>query len=82
MLKRTRPYTTGTNSKAGRVINTLLAEWTYSMPFKASGERDRWLPRYLAICNGRRCQMAMVGRTPIRQFEVDWFFWTGPIVNL
>nr|WP_255477613.1 integrase core domain-containing protein [Synechococcus sp. A15-44] len=47
--KRTRPYTPRTNGKAERFIKTLLAEWAYSMPFQTSGERNQWLPRYLAI---------------------------------
>ena len=65
--KRTRPYTPRTNGKAERFIKTLLAEWAYSMPFQTSGERNQWLPRYLAIHNGRRCHMALAGRTPIQQ---------------
>jgi len=61
--KRTRPYTPRTNGKAERFIKTLLAEWAYSMAFQTSQERNRWLPRYLAIDNGRRCHMALAGRT-------------------
>jgi len=53
--KRIRPYTPRTNGKAERFIKTLLAEWAYSMAFQTSEERKRWLPRYLAIYNGRRC---------------------------
>jgi transposase InsO family protein len=56
--KRTRPYTPRTNGKAERFIKTLLAEWAYSMAFQSSTERNRWLPRYLAIYNARRCHMA------------------------
>ena len=37
------------------------------MAFQTSQERDRWLPRYLAIYNGRRSHMAMAGRTPVQQ---------------
>jgi len=65
--KRTRPYTPRTNGKAERFIKTLLAEWAYSMAFHTSEERNRWLPRYLAIYNGRRCHMALAGRTPFQQ---------------
>jgi hypothetical protein len=36
------------------------------MPFTSSEERKRWLPRYLAIYNGRRCHMAIGGRTSFR----------------
>jgi len=39
------------------------------MPFNSSEERKRWLPRYLAIYNGRRCHMAIGGRTPIQQLN-------------
>ena len=65
--KRTRPNSPQTNGKAERFIKTLLAEWAYSMAFQTSTERNRWLPRYLAICNGRRCHMALAGRTPFQQ---------------
>ena len=65
--KRTRPYTPRTNGKAERFIKTLLAEWAYSMASRTSTERNRWLSRYLAIYNGRRCHMALAGRTPTQQ---------------
>jgi hypothetical protein len=32
------------------------------MPFTSSEERKRWLPRYLAIYNSRRCKIALEGR--------------------
>jgi len=64
---RTRPYTPRTNGKAERFIKTLLAEWAYSMAVQTSEERNRWLPGYLAIHDGRRCHMALAGRTPIQQ---------------
>ena len=65
--KRTRPHSQQTNGKAERFFKTLLAEWAYSMAFQTSTERNRWLPRYLAIYNGRRCHMALAGRTPFQQ---------------
>ena len=37
------------------------------MAFQTSNERNRWLPRYLAIYNGRTCHMALAGRTPFQQ---------------
>jgi transposase InsO family protein len=52
-----------------RFIKTLQAEWAYAMPFNSSEERKRWLPRYLAIDNGRRCHMAIGGSTPIQQLN-------------
>ena len=66
------PYSPQTNGKAERFIKTLLAEWAYSMAFQTSTERNRWLPRYLAIYNGRRCHMALAGRTPIRSSDFCW----------
>lgn len=48
---RTRPYTPRTNGKAERFIQTLCREWAYAMPFQSSGERNRWLPRYLSLDN-------------------------------
>jgi len=68
--KRTRPYTPRTNGKAERFIKTRLAVWAYSMAFHNSEEWNRWMPRYLAIYNGRRCHMALAGRTPIQQLGV------------
>ena len=62
--KRTRPYIPRTNVKAERFIKTLLTEWAYSMAFRTAAERNHWLPRCLAIDNGRRCHMALAGRTP------------------
>jgi len=67
--KRTRAYRPQTNGKAERFIKTLQAEWAYAMPYTSSEERKRWLPRYLAIYNGRRCHMAIGGRTPFQQLN-------------
>ena len=66
--KRTRPCTPRTNGKAERFIKTLQAEWAYGMAFQTSEELNSWLPRYLAIYNGRRCHMALAGRTPFQPF--------------
>jgi transposase InsO family protein len=65
--KRTRPYTRRTNGKAERFMKTLVNEWAYGMSFQSSEERNRWLSRYLAIYNGRRCHMALAGRTRFQQ---------------
>ena len=67
--KRTRAYRPQTNGKAERFIKTLQAEWAYAMPFTSSEERKLWLPRYLAIYNGRRCHMALAGSTPFQQLN-------------
>jgi len=61
--KRTTPYTPRTNGKAKRFIKTLVHEWAYGLSFQSSEERNRWLRRYLAIHNSRRCHMALAGRT-------------------
>ena len=65
--KRIRPYTPRTNGKAEPFIKTLVHEWAYGLSFQSSEERNRWLSRYLAIYNGRRCHMALAGRTPFQQ---------------
>ena len=67
---RTRPYTPRTNGKAERFIKTLLGEWAYAMAFQTSEERNLWLPRYLALYNGRRCHMALGGLSPQQRLAV------------
>jgi len=62
--KRTRSYTPRTNGKAERFIKTLQSEWAYGISFQSSAELNRWLDRFLAMYNRRRCQMALAGRTP------------------
>jgi transposase InsO family protein len=61
---RTRPYPPRTNGKAERFIQTLCREWSYSMPFQNSEERNRWLPRYLSIYNRLRKHSALGYRSP------------------
>jgi hypothetical protein len=57
-----------TNQQQGRTVHkTLMHEWAYGMSFQSSVERNRWLSRYLAIYNGRRCLMSLAGRTPVQQ---------------
>jgi transposase InsO family protein len=67
--RRTRSYRPQTNGKAERFIKSLQAEWAYAMSFNSSEERKCWLPRYLSIYNGRRCHMAIDGRTPFQQLQ-------------
>jgi transposase InsO family protein len=67
---RTKPYTPRTNGKAERFIKTLLSEWAYAMAFQTSEERNCWLPRYLAIYNGRRCHMALGGLSPQQRLQL------------
>lgn len=61
---RTKPHTPRTNGKAERFIKTLLEEWAHTMALRTSEERNRWLPRYLALYNGRRCHMGLCGLSP------------------
>ena len=61
---RTRPYTPRTNGKAERFIQTLCREWAYAMPYQNSEERNRWLPRYLAIYNRLMKHSALDWRPP------------------
>jgi transposase InsO family protein len=63
---RTRPCTPRTNGKAQRFIQTLCREWAYAMAFQNSEERNRWLPRYLAIYNRLRKHSALGWRSPQR----------------
>jgi len=67
--KRTRAFRPQTNGKANRFIKTVQNEWAYGKPFASSDERRHWLPRYLSINNGRRCHMALAGRTPFQQLQ-------------
>ena len=61
---RTKLYSPQTNGKAERFIRALLVEWAYVIACHTSEERNRWLPRYLGIHNGNRCQMAFGGLIP------------------
>ena len=38
---RSKPYTLRNNGKAERFIQTLCREWSYSIPFQNSEERNR-----------------------------------------
>jgi transposase InsO family protein len=60
----TRPYTPLTNGKAERFIQSLWREWAYSISLQNSDERNRWLPRYLAIYNQIRQHSALGGKSP------------------
>ena len=55
----TRPYTPRTNVEAERFIQTLCRVWAYAMACPNSEERNRWLPRYLAIYNLLRKHSAL-----------------------
>ncbi len=74
---RIRPYTPRTNGKAERLIKTLLADWDYAMAFQTSEERNRCLPRTLAIDNGRWCYIALGGPSPQQRLQLLLAEWPG-----
>ncbi len=61
---RTRPYTPKTNGKAERLIQTMLREWAYAIPFKSSDTRAADLARWLSWYNERRPHSALNRRSP------------------
>jgi transposase InsO family protein len=63
---RTRPYTPKTNGKAERFIQTLLREWAYAIPFRASDSRAADLTRWLAWYNQQRPHASLGKRSPLQ----------------
>ena len=65
MLKhlRTRPYRPCTNGKVERMIQTLLREWAYTLPYPSSAKRARALKPWLAYYNRQRPH-ASLGHMP------------------
>lgn len=61
---RTRPYTPRTNGKVERMIQTLLREWAYALPFPSSSKRARALKPWLAYYNRQRPHSALGHRPP------------------
>jgi len=51
---RTRPYRPCTNGKVERLIQTLLREWAYALPYPNSTKRARALKPWLAYYNQKR----------------------------
>ena len=62
---RTRPYTPRTNGKAERLIQTLLREWAYVMPYSSSAMRTRALRSWSAYYNRDRPHGALNGMPPM-----------------
>jgi len=60
---RTRPYRPCTNGKAERMIQTLLREWAYALPYPTSAKRARALKPWLAYYNRQRPH-ASLGHLP------------------
>src|SRR5260221_650724 len=61
---RTRPYRPRTNGKAERMIQTLLREWAYALPYPNSNKRARALKPWLAYYNRQRPHTALAQRPP------------------
>ena len=61
---RTRPYTSRTNGKAERFIQTLLNEWAYARIYGSSAERTTALPPFLERYNFRRPHGSLGKRAP------------------
>lgn len=62
---RTKPYTPRTNGKAERVIQTLLREWAYVMPYPRSAHRKSALRSWVRYYNHRRPHHGLQLMTPI-----------------
>jgi transposase InsO family protein len=66
---RTRPYTPRTNGKAERFIQTMLREWAYARPYRASAWRRRALEPWLRYYNHRRPHSALQDKAPITRLH-------------
>lgn len=61
---RTRPYRPCTNGKVERLIQTLLREWAYALPYPSSAKRARALKPWLAYYNHCRPHASLDQRPP------------------
>jgi transposase InsO family protein len=62
---RTRPYRPRTNGKVERMIQTLIREWAYVLPYPSSRKRARALKPWLTYYNQQRPHTALGHRPPI-----------------
>ena len=65
----TRPYRPQTNGKAERVIQTLLREWAYRVPYRSSARRTAALRPYLRFYNRQRPHASLGRRSPWTRFQ-------------
>jgi transposase InsO family protein len=65
----TRPYRPQTNGKAERLIQTLLREWAYRIPYRSSAGRTTALRPYLRFYNHRRPHASLGRRSPWMRFQ-------------
>jgi transposase InsO family protein len=63
--KRTRPYRPQTNGKAERVIQTLLRQWAYAVPYATSAHRRDALAPWLRFYNEERPHASLNRQTPL-----------------
>ena len=61
---RTRPYRPCTNGKVERMIQTLLREWAYALPYPTSSQRAKALKPWLAYYNWERPHASLSQRPP------------------
>jgi len=61
---RTRPYRPCTNGKVERVIQTLLREWAYALPYPNSAARAKALKPWLGYYNRERPHTSLGQRPP------------------
>jgi len=62
---RTRPYRPCTNGKAERMIQTLLREWAYALPYPSSAKRAKALKPWLRYYNRERPHASLGQRAPL-----------------
>ncbi len=63
--KRTRPYRPQTNGKAERMIQTLLRQWAYAIPYANSEHRRAALAPWLRFYNEERPHASLNHQPPI-----------------
>ena len=68
---RTRPYTTKTNGKAERFIQTALREWAYAKAYTHSDRRTEELPLWLHRYNWHRPHGSLKAKTPISRLGLS-----------
>jgi len=68
---RTRPYTPRTNGKVERLIQTLLREWAYQLPYASSADRHRLLAPFLHFYNHHRAHTALSGLPPVSRLTLN-----------
>ena len=65
----TQPYHPQTNGKAERLIQTLLREWAYRIPYCSSARRTAALRPYLRFYNRQRPHASLGRRSPWMRFQ-------------